>query len=65
MISAFGREFVKDGIAIEEFHRLVIDAQDLRNPGDYGELNAVTIAQSQEPINNAEKILEFTKKFIQ
>jgi len=65
VISAFGREFVKSGIVPKEFHRLVIDAQDLRNTGDYGELDAVTIAQSQEQINNAEKILEFTQKFLQ
>ena len=65
VISAFGREFVKIGTVPKEFHRLVIDAQDLRNTGDYGELNAVRIAQSQEQIDNAEKILEFTQKFLQ
>ncbi|ACK66173.1 conserved hypothetical protein [Rippkaea orientalis PCC 8801] len=36
VISAFGREFVKTEIIPQEFHRLLINAQDLRNTGDYG-----------------------------
>lgn len=65
VISAFGREFVKVGAVPKEFHRIVINAQDLRNTGDYGDLNAVTIAQSQEQIDNAETLLQFTQKFLQ
>jgi uncharacterized protein (UPF0332 family) len=36
VISAFGREFSKPGLLDPKFHRWLIDAQDLRNIGDYG-----------------------------
>ena len=36
VIAAFGREFSKTEILDPEFHRRLIDAQDLRNIGDYG-----------------------------
>lgn len=64
VISAFGREFVKTGIIPQEFHRLLINAQDLRNTGDYGELNAVTPEQSQEQIDNAETLLQLIENIV-
>jgi uncharacterized protein (UPF0332 family) len=64
VISAFGREFVKTGIIPQEFHRLLINAQDLRNTGDYGELNAVTLKESQEQIDNAEKLLKLIENMV-
>ena len=36
VISAFAREYAKTGAVDAKFHRLLIDAQDLRNIGDYG-----------------------------
>ena len=36
VISAFGREYAKRGKIDSKFHRWLIDAQDLRNIGDYG-----------------------------
>jgi uncharacterized protein (UPF0332 family) len=36
VIAAFGREYAKTGILDPQFHRWLIDAQDLRNIGDYG-----------------------------
>lgn len=36
VISAFGREYAKSGKMDLKFHRWLIDAQDLRNIGDYG-----------------------------
>ena len=36
VISAFGREFAKTEKLDPKFHRWLIDAQDLRNIGDYG-----------------------------
>lgn len=64
VISAFGREFVKTGIIPQEFHRLLINAQDLRNTGDYGELNAVNPEQSQEQIDNAETLLQLIENIV-
>ncbi len=42
VISAFGREFASTGRVPVEFHRFLIEAQQLRNAGDYGQLNAIT-----------------------
>lgn len=36
VISAFGREYAKTGKLDSKFHRMLIDAQDFRNIGDYG-----------------------------
>ncbi len=35
VISAFGREFARNNEDFREFHRGIIDAQDMRNRGDY------------------------------
>lgn len=57
VISAFGREFAKTGIVPTKFHRQLINAQDLRNNGDYGGLNSVSIEQANEQIINAQQFL--------
>ena len=36
VISSFARDYVKTGVIDAKFHRWLIDAQDLRNIGDYG-----------------------------
>ncbi len=36
VISAFACEYAKTGVIDAKFHRWLIDAQDLRNIGDYG-----------------------------
>lgn len=57
VIAAFGREFAKPQRIPSEFHRFLIEAQELRTTGDYGQLNAVTIDQAAEQIDRAEKFL--------
>jgi uncharacterized protein (UPF0332 family) len=52
VISAFGREFAKAGILDSKYHRWLIDAQDLRNIGDYG-------VGSQVPKEYAETICDW------
>ncbi|GEM_PF-6888394 len=42
----------------------LIDAQDLRNTGDYGKLNAVSINQANEQILNAENFLKTAENLI-
>ncbi|WP_418904093.1 HEPN domain-containing protein [Moorena producens] len=64
VISAFGRDFARTGRVPVEFHRFMIDAQDLRNAGDYGQLNAVTAQQATEQITNAEQFLELAENVI-
>jgi len=64
VISAFGREFARRNRVPVEFHRFLIDAQDLRNAGDYGQLNAVTVEQANEQITHAEQFLELAQNLI-
>ena len=57
VIAAFGREFAKPQRVPVEFHRFLIEAQELRTTGDYGQLNAVTSDQAAEQIDHAEQFL--------
>jgi uncharacterized protein (UPF0332 family) len=57
VIAAFGREFAKTGVLDLRLHRYLIDAQDLRNQGDYGIGVAVTQDQSEELANWAQEFL--------
>jgi len=47
-----------------EFHQFLIRAQDLRNAGDDGQLNAVTAQQANEQITRAEQFLELAQNLI-
>jgi uncharacterized protein (UPF0332 family) len=57
VIAAFGREFAKPQRVSSDFHRFLIEAQELRTTGDYGQLNAVTTDQATEQIDHAEQFL--------
>ena len=57
VIAAFGREFAKPQRVPVEFHRFLIEAQELRTTSDYGQLNAVTFDQAAEQIDHAEQFL--------
>lgn len=59
VISAFGREFAKTQQIPSDFHRFLIEAQELRTAGDYGQPNAVTIDQAAEQSDRAEQFLAF------
>ena len=64
VISAFGREFAKPQRVPTEFHRFLIEAQELRTTGDYGQLNAVTNEQAAEQIDHAEQFIVFALQAI-
>ncbi|HLO52576.1 MAG TPA: HEPN domain-containing protein [Kamptonema sp.] len=64
VIGAFGREFARTGRVPTEFHRFLIDAQDLRNTGDYGMLDAVTADQAAEQITRAEQFLALAENLL-
>lgn len=61
VISAFGREFARTERLPTEFHRFLIEAQDRRNAGDYGQLNAVSVEQATQQIIRAEQFLELAE----
>jgi uncharacterized protein (UPF0332 family) len=64
VISAFGREFARTGRVPVKFHQFLIRSQELRNAGDYGEIDAVTVNQAADSIAQAEEFLELAESSI-
>ncbi len=64
VISAFGRDFARTGRVPVEFHRYLIDAQDLRNQGDYDIDSAITESQANELIGHAQQFLELAERLL-
>jgi uncharacterized protein (UPF0332 family) len=58
VIAAFGRHFALPGKLPVEFYRYLMEAQDLRHSGDYGDANVVTSDEATEQIRRAEQFLE-------
>jgi hypothetical protein len=55
-LDLYSEIFVKKAL-LYETRTIRIDAQDLRNSGDYGGLNTVSIEQATEQIINAQEFL--------
>ncbi len=64
VIATFGREFAKPQRVSPEFHRFLIEAQELRTTSDYGQLNAVTHDQATEQIDRAAQFLAMANQVI-
>ena len=64
VISAFGRDFARTGRVPVEFHRYLIGAQDLRNQGDYDIDSAITEAEANELIGQAQQFLELAERLL-
>jgi uncharacterized protein (UPF0332 family) len=64
VISAFGREFAKTGRVPIDFHRYLMEAQELRHSGDYGVRSAVNYEQALEQILRAEMFLELATRLV-
>ncbi|MEG3847508.1 HEPN domain-containing protein [Microcoleus sp. herbarium19] len=64
VISAFGRDFARTGLVPVEFHRYLIDAQDLRNRGDYDIDSAITEDEANQLIAQAEQFLELAQRLL-
>jgi uncharacterized protein (UPF0332 family) len=64
VIAAFGRRFARPGVIPAEFHRYLIDGQDMRTVGDYGTGPGLTRAQAAEQIARAERFLELADRLI-
>jgi uncharacterized protein (UPF0332 family) len=55
---------VRSGKVPKEFHRFLMEAQDVRQSGDYGERDVVTAEEAQEQITRAEQFLEIGQRHI-
>ena len=64
VIAAFGRDFARTGRVPVEFHRYLIDAQDLRNQGDYDIDSAITESEANELISHAQQFLELAERLL-
>jgi len=64
VIAAFGREFVQAGKVPREFHRFLLEAQELRHGGDYGPPDMVTSEQARGVIAHAKRFLEVAERSI-
>lgn len=64
VIAAFGQRFAHTGKVPVEFHRHLIEAQDLRLAGDYDPSDTVTHQQAEAQISHAELFLDEGQKLI-
>lgn len=62
--SAFGREFAKPEKLDPKFHRWLIDAQDLRNIGDYGVGTDVDEEQARKACSWAGEFIASAETFL-
>lgn len=64
VISAFGREFARAGKVPAEFHRLLLEAQELRNDADYGPRGGVALDEAREALRRAEAFVDLAERLI-
>ena len=64
VIAAFGQHFARPGRVPAEFHRHLIDAEDLRKVADYHTPLHVSEHDAEEQIAWAEKFLELAERLI-
>jgi uncharacterized protein (UPF0332 family) len=64
VIAAFGREFAKTGVLHPRLHRYMLDAQDLRNVGDYGIERPISAAQVTEVFAWADEFISAAEQFL-
>ena len=61
VIGAFGREFAKDNQKFRQFHRALIDAQDLRNRSDYDLDVNIGASEAKKQIDISQQFMDFLK----
>ncbi len=64
VIAKFGELFAKTGRVPTKFHRLLIDAEDLRHAGDYGQIHSVSSDQAREVVDHAAEFVELAERLI-
>lgn len=59
VISAFGREFARENQSFRDFHRALIDAQDLRNRSDYDLDANISPSEAKQQMAIAQQFIDF------
>jgi uncharacterized protein (UPF0332 family) len=65
VIAAFGKEFAQSKDLDPKYHRYLIASQDLRQTGDYGVEQNVSLNEAAQVINWAEDFLAAAETFLQ
>ena len=64
VIAAYGKAFAKTKLLNPEFHRLLLEAQDKRNIGDYGMIGGIDDTEAQEILGCwSKKFLKAAEKY--
>jgi len=63
VIAAYGKEFAKTKLLNPEFHRLLLEAQDKRNIGDYGMIGGIDDTEAQEILGWSKKFMKAAEKY--
>ena len=61
VISSFGKEFILTDKIDKKFHRYLIDAQNIRNIGDYDTITVISKEEAEIEIYRAEEFIELAK----
>ena len=65
VLAAYGKEFAKTGLLDPKFHRYIIDSQQLRQTGHYGdEGEEVTQEQVNESFHWADEFIQAVKEYL-
>ena len=64
VISAYGREFAKTKLLDPKYHKYLIQAQHIRNIGDYGPPHGVTESQASQLLQWAEEFLTAARGYL-
>ena len=64
VIAGFGHHFTRPGMVPKEFQRFLVDGQDTRRQGDYGDRDSVTHEQALTQIERAEQFLALAQQLI-
>lgn len=64
VISAFGREFAKPGKVPMHLHRWLIDAQAIRETGDYHDSTQVTTEEANDMVVRAREFLDTVRTML-
>jgi len=64
MVSLFNRHFVKNGIVDKDLGRLIMNAKDFREKGDYGDFVIVNRGEAEEQLEAAKKMISAITEII-
>lgn len=64
VIAAFGQHFARTGKVPAAYHKYLIEGQELRQSGDYGQRNAVDVGQARVQIERAQAFVALAERLI-